>query len=73
MLGNQNPEETKDTDKRLAHMPKVVYKSRTDFLISKLNQEEDLDTEDHIVQLPWQPEQMPTNEELKKRQEIRKE
>jgi hypothetical protein len=51
----------------------VVYKSRTDFLISKLNQEEDLDTEDHIVQLPWQPEQMPTNEELKKRQEIRKE
>ncbi len=54
-------------------MPKVVYKSRTDFLISKLNQEEDLDTEDHIVQLPWQPEQMPTNEELKKRQEIRKE
>lgn len=68
-----NPEETKETDEKLAHMPRVVYKSRTDFLISKLELQDDVDIEDHIVQLPWQPEQMPSNEELKKRQEIRKE
>ena len=55
----------------MTHMPKVVYKSRTDFLISKLSRDDtdDLDYEDHVIQLPWQPEQMPSNEELKKRQE----
>jgi len=52
LLGNQaNPEEeSKEIPKPLSHMPKVVYKSRTDFLISKLEAKDDgIDYEDHII------------------------
>ena len=43
-------------------------------MISKMEEKTDnIDYEDHILQLPWTPEQMPTPEELKKRQEMRKE
>ena len=45
-------------------------------MIAKMEQDgedDGIDREDNIVQLPWTPEQMPTNEELKKRAEMRKE
>jgi predicted nucleotidyltransferase len=32
-----------------------------------------LDTEDHIIQRQWEPEQIPSAEELQKRHEMRKE
>lgn len=34
---------------------------------------EDIDTDDHIIQRPFVPEQMPSEEELKRRHDIRKE
>ena len=42
-------------------------------MIAKMEQDgedDGIDREDNIVQLPWTPEQMPTNEELKKRAEM---
>ena len=50
-MGNQaNPEETKEPVIVPEHMPKVVYKSRTDYLISKLESDKDgIDYEDHII------------------------
>ena len=54
-------------------MPEKVYKSRTEFLIAKMGDDAFIDQEDHLIQLAWTPEQMPSNEELRKRQEIRKE
>ena len=39
----------------------------------ELGEESKLNMEDHLIQFPWQPEQMPTDEELKKRREMRKE
>lgn len=32
-----------------------------------------MDKEDHVVQLPWQTVEAPTDEEIKKRHEMRKE
>ena len=56
-------------------MPKSkVYYSRTDYLISKHELgDSELHTEDKVLQLAWTPEQLPTAEELKKRQEQRRE
>ena len=41
------------------HLPPKIYKSRTDFMISKLEaggMKDGIDREDHILQLPWTPE-----------------
>lgn len=57
-------------------MPHKVYKNRTQLLIDRLNEGRDMAdifTEDKILQLSWQPETLPTSDELKKRQEMRKE
>lgn len=58
-------------------MPQKVYRNRTDCLIERLEEGAELAsgilTEDKIMQLPWQPETLPTSDELKKRQEMRKE
>lgn len=34
---------------------------------------DEIDKEDHVIQLPWTMEPVPTDEELKKRHEMRKE
>lgn len=64
-----------DEDKKEDIPDKVkVYRNRTDYLISKMeDQDDDLDHEDHCIQFPWTPEKMPTPEEIRKRQEVRKE
>lgn len=58
-------------------MPHKVYRNRTQCLIERLELGAELAggilTEDNILQLSWQPETLPTSEELKKRQEMRKE
>lgn len=46
-----------------------VYKNR----YQRDEESEEIDTEDHIIQRPWQPELQPTPEELQKRHEMRKE
>ena len=57
-------------------MPKKTYLNRTHCLIERLEDGQDASgilTEDKILQLSWQPETLPSSEELKKRQEMRKE
>ena len=54
------------------HLPAKTYRSRTELLIDCL-EEDFLDREDHAIQLPWAPEQMPTTEEMKKRNDMRRE
>ena len=57
------------------HTPHKVYRNRTECLIERLEEgvEGGILTEDNILQLSWQPETLPTSDELKKRQEMRKE
>jgi hypothetical protein len=53
-MGVNNPEEEVKEEPKLSHLPAIVYKSRTEYLISKLESEEDgVDREDHVIQLPW--------------------
>ena len=61
LMGSINPEDRGESDVKPKewpkHLPPKVYRSRTDFLISKLEGEsDDTDYDDHILQLPWTPE-----------------
>lgn len=49
-----------------------TYRNRTSRLNAE-NSESDIDTEDHIIQRPWEPEVVPSQEELQRRHEMRKE
>jgi len=50
----------------------LTYKNRIQRQI-ELEGEDLVDKEDHVVQLPWQTVEAPTDEEIKKRHEMRKE
>ena len=51
----------------------LVYKNRTQRLNDLIETDDSLDREDHSIQLPWQMMDAPSEEELKKRHEMRKE
>ena len=62
-MGSINPEDREESEVKLKewpkHLPPKIYRSRTDFMISKLigdSVQDDVDREDHILQLPWTPE-----------------
>ena len=69
---NQKQEESKITSKTPSS---IVYKNRIQRQNDLIAEAEGdtLDKEDHVIQLPWTMEAAPTEEELKKRQEMRKE
>ena len=78
----RGPEANKDDE--LDQKPEVptnttIYKNRSDFLIARMENPEEaktgdeLDYEDHCIQFNWTPEVMPSTDEIKKRQEMRKE
>jgi hypothetical protein len=41
-----------------------VYAGRTQKMNELYEGDEEIDTEDHVIQRPWEPEQVPTQEEL---------
>ncbi|CDW79283.1 actin-related protein 5 [Stylonychia lemnae] len=77
LYGNvNNPQEPKSLNpqgKDTLGRKLVIYKSRTHKLNDQLGEDEALDKEDHVIQLPWVMESAPTDEEMKRRHEMRKE
>lgn len=65
-------EEAKVSASLLGGKKILTYKNRIQRQI-ELEGEDQVDREDHVIQLPWQIVEAPTDEEIKKRHEMRKE
>lgn len=77
MYGNsadkkEDNEEEKSSKTSLSGRKLVIYKGRTQRQ-NELEGEDVVDKEDHIIQLPWQQEPIPTDDEIRRRHEMRKE
>jgi len=74
MRKHADEDEGKEEEKKGEGLRRIrVYRNRISKQQEEGDADDEIDKEDHIIQFPWTVQEPPSEEEMKKRHEIRKE